>query len=86
MAGLKALRQPDLVLITWTRIPLVPGSARRIIAVRVIGSAEPCKATLVTNGLLITALNCLLDDFKNRLQEEKIKCERLFVAAAFLEY
>ncbi|MGO4548308.1 hypothetical protein AB4Z29_26315 [Paenibacillus sp. 2TAB23] len=64
MGGLKAVRQPDLVLISWTRNPLVPGSARRIVSVRVIGSAEPCKATLVTNGLLITALNCLLDDFK----------------------
>ncbi|CAM4521758.1 hypothetical protein FHS16_006336 [Paenibacillus endophyticus] len=64
MGGLKAVRQPDLVLISWTRNPLVPGSARRIVSVRVIGSAEPCKAALVTNGLLITALNCLLDDFK----------------------
>jgi hypothetical protein len=64
MACVKAVRQPDLVLITWSRNPLVPGSARRIISVRVIGSAEPCKATLVPNGLLSAALACLLDDFK----------------------
>lgn len=64
MACVKAVRQPDLVLITWSRNPLVPGSARRIISVRVIGSAEPCKATLVPNGLLSSALACLLDDFK----------------------
>ncbi|MGO4695339.1 hypothetical protein AB4Z50_13780 [Paenibacillus sp. 2TAB26] len=64
IAGLKAARQPDLVLITCARNPLVPGSARRIASVRVIGSAVPCKATLVPNGLLITALNCLLDEFK----------------------
>ncbi|WP_138756199.1 hypothetical protein [Paenibacillus sinopodophylli] len=64
MGRLKAVRQPDLVLISWTRNPLVPGSARRIVSARVIGSAEPCKATLVPNGLLSTALSCLLDDFK----------------------
>ncbi|OCT14651.1 hypothetical protein A8709_25040 [Paenibacillus pectinilyticus] len=63
-AKIKAVRQPDLVLITWTRNPLVAGSPRRITSFRVIGSAQPCRATLVTNGLLITALNCLLDDFK----------------------
>jgi hypothetical protein len=61
MARVKALRQPDLILISWTRNPLVPGSARRIIASRVIGNAEPCRFTLVPNRLLINALNCLLD-------------------------
>jgi hypothetical protein len=62
MARVKAVHQPDLVLISWTRNPLVPGSARRIIAARVIGSAKPCRFTLVTNRLLINALNCLLDN------------------------
>ncbi|MNI60382.1 hypothetical protein D3C73_1155940 [compost metagenome] len=61
MAHLKAVRQPDLVLISWTRNPLVPGSARKITAARVIGSAKPCTFTLVNNGLVINALNCLLD-------------------------
>ncbi|OPH54679.1 hypothetical protein BC351_31175 [Paenibacillus ferrarius] len=61
MARAKAVRQPDLVLITWTRNPLVPGSARRITAVRIIGNTQPCTFTLVRNGLLINALNCLLD-------------------------
>lgn len=56
-----AVKQDDLVLITWTRNPLVPGSARRIVAVRIIGSAKPCKTQLVPNGLLINALNCLFD-------------------------
>lgn len=31
-----ATRQPDLVLITWSRNPLVRGSARRIISVRIV--------------------------------------------------
>ncbi|MCR8629671.1 hypothetical protein [Paenibacillus radicis (ex Xue et al. 2023)] len=61
MASVKAVRQPDLVLINWTRNPLVPGSARRITAARIIGNAQPCRFTLVKNGLLINALNCLLD-------------------------
>ncbi|MGO4548302.1 hypothetical protein AB4Z29_26285 [Paenibacillus sp. 2TAB23] len=74
MAELKALRQPDFVKISWTRNPLVPGSARRIVSVRVIGSAELCKATLVTIGLLITALSCLLDDFQNHVPEKNVKC------------
>ena len=56
-----AVKQDDLVLITWTRNPLVPGSARRIASVRIIGSAKPCRTQLVPNGLLINALNCLLD-------------------------
>jgi hypothetical protein len=62
MARAKAVLHPDLVLISWTRNPLNPGSARRIIAARVIGSAQPCRFTLVPNGLLINALNCLLDN------------------------
>ncbi|MDR6554910.1 hypothetical protein [Paenibacillus qinlingensis] len=60
----RAVRQPDLVLINWSRNPLIAGSPRRITAVRVIGSSQPCRATLVTNGLLSTALSCLLDDFR----------------------
>lgn len=62
--NVKAVRQPDLVLISWSRNPLVAGSPRRITSVRVIGSSQPCRAALVTNGLLSTALSCLLDDFK----------------------
>ncbi|GGA17189.1 hypothetical protein GCM10008018_71890 [Paenibacillus marchantiophytorum] len=61
MARAKAVHQPDLVLISWTRNPLVPGSPRRITAARVIGNAQPCTFTLVRNGLVINALNCLLD-------------------------
>ncbi|MBB6673332.1 hypothetical protein [Cohnella nanjingensis] len=61
MARVNAVKQPDLVLISWTRNPLVPGSARRIIAARVIGSAQPCTFTLAPKRLLINALNCLLD-------------------------
>ncbi|WP_082927503.1 hypothetical protein [Paenibacillus oryzisoli] len=60
----KAVRQPDLVLIRWSRNPLIAGSPRRITAARVIGSSQPCRFTLVTNGLLSTALSCLLDDFR----------------------
>jgi hypothetical protein len=52
-------RQPDLVLISWSRNPLIPGSARRITASRVIGSASPCRSLLVPNKLLIRAINCL---------------------------
>lgn len=61
MARVKAVQQPDLILINWTRNPLVQGSARRIVAARVIGNAQPCRFTLVPNGLLSNALNCLLD-------------------------
>ena len=57
----KALRQPDLVLISWSRNPLIPGSARRIVAARVIGSAAPCRQDLRPNALLSTALACLQD-------------------------
>ncbi|MNC20747.1 hypothetical protein D3C76_226290 [compost metagenome] len=57
-----ATRQPDLVLITWSRNPLVPGSARRIIAVRIIGNAQPCLPSLRPKGLLSTALACLRDN------------------------
>ncbi|GIP29367.1 hypothetical protein J23TS9_44970 [Paenibacillus sp. J23TS9] len=59
MARTKALLQHDLVLISWSRNPLVPGSARRIVSARVIGNAKPC--TLVPGALVINALNCLLD-------------------------
>ncbi len=62
MARVKAVRQHDLVLISWTRNPLVPGSARRIVSSRVIGSAQPCRASLAPNRLLINAFNCLLDN------------------------
>ena len=61
MARTKAVLQPDLILISWVRNPLRPGSARRITASRVIGSAAPCRFTLAPNRLLINALNCLLD-------------------------
>lgn len=57
-----ATRQPDLVLISWSRNPLVPGSARRIVAARIIGNAEPCRPNLRPNRLLSTALDCLLDN------------------------
>ncbi|WNS45825.1 hypothetical protein [Paenibacillus sp. MMS20-IR301] len=57
-----ATRQTDLVLITWSRNPLVPGSARRITASRVIGNAGPCLPSLRVNGLLRTALACLQDN------------------------
>ncbi|GAB6988763.1 hypothetical protein [Paenibacillus pini] len=62
MARVKAVQQHDLVLIRWSRNPLIPGSARRITAVSVIGNARPCSFTLVPNALLINALNCLLDN------------------------
>ncbi len=62
MAGVKAVPHPDLVLISWTRNPLVPGSARRIIEARVIGNASPCRANLRPQELLSTALACLLDN------------------------
>jgi len=59
--AVRATRQPDLVLITWSRNPLVPGSPRRIVAARVIGNSSPCRQDLRTNALLSTALACLLD-------------------------
>jgi hypothetical protein len=62
MAAVKAVPQPDLVLIYWSRNPLVPGSPRRIKSVRVIGNTSPCNFTLVPGALLINALNCLLDN------------------------
>ncbi|MDN8589222.1 hypothetical protein B2I21_02530 [Chryseobacterium mucoviscidosis] len=62
MAAVKAVPQPDLVLIYWSRNPLVPGSPRRIKSVRVIGNTSPCTFTLVPGALLINALNCLLDN------------------------
>ncbi|WP_136603900.1 hypothetical protein [Paenibacillus dokdonensis] len=61
MARAKAILQHDLVLISWSRNPLVPGSARRIVSARVIGNAKPCTFTLVPGALVINALNCLLD-------------------------
>ncbi|MBM7563904.1 hypothetical protein [Paenibacillus sacheonensis] len=62
MANTKAVLQPDLVLITWSKNPLVVGSARRIVASRVIGSSRPCTASLAAGTLLSTALACLLDN------------------------
>ncbi|QHW34066.1 hypothetical protein GZH47_26920 [Paenibacillus rhizovicinus] len=62
MARTKAVLQPDLVLITWSRNPLVSGSARRIVSSRVIGSSQPCTASLAPGTLLVTALACLLDN------------------------
>lgn len=61
MVRVKAVRQPDFVLITWTRDPLHPGSARRITSSRVIGNASPCTFTLAPGRLLNNAFNCLLD-------------------------
>ncbi|SET17345.1 hypothetical protein [Paenibacillus sp. NFR01] len=57
-----ATRQPDLVLITWSRNPLVPGSARRIVSVRIIGNASPCRQDLRPGALLSIALACLRDN------------------------
>jgi hypothetical protein len=51
--------EPDLVLVSWTRNPLDPGSARRITASRVIGSARPCGCKLKQNSLLVPAIKCL---------------------------
>ncbi|OME83123.1 hypothetical protein BK120_15115 [Paenibacillus sp. FSL A5-0031] len=51
--------EPDLVLVSWTRNPLIPGSARRITASRVIGSAKPCESKLTSGSLLIPAIKCL---------------------------
>ncbi|AVV57510.1 hypothetical protein C7121_15995 [Paenibacillus glucanolyticus] len=62
MASVNAVPQPDLVLINWSRNPLVVGSPRRILAARVIGSSSPCRADLTPNALLSTALACLLDN------------------------
>jgi hypothetical protein len=59
MAGFGIPQQPDLVLVTWERNPLVPGSPRRITAFRVIGSARPCGSKLAPNALLIPAIKCL---------------------------
>lgn len=62
MARVGSVRQPDLVLITWSRNPLVPRSSRRIVEARVIGSARPCNRSLRPNTRLNTALACLLDN------------------------
>ncbi len=61
MAQVNAVPSPDLVLIYWSRNPLVSGSARRIVSARVIGSSEPCRRNLREGRLLSTALACLLD-------------------------
>ncbi|CAG7651640.1 hypothetical protein PAESOLCIP111_06358 [Paenibacillus solanacearum] len=61
MARTRAVRQPDLILISWSRNPLMPGSPRRITASRVIGSAQPCRFAIQPNGLVKNALACLLD-------------------------
>ncbi|WP_282198876.1 hypothetical protein [Collibacillus ludicampi] len=50
----------DLVLISWERNPLRPGSMRRIVQSCVIGSARPCEDTLRDGGLLSSALRCLV--------------------------
>ncbi|MFC5471938.1 hypothetical protein ACFPPD_24985 [Cohnella suwonensis] len=58
-------RQPDLVLVAWTRNPLVPGSKRTITDSRVSGSSRPCTCLLKPNLLLRPAANCLkLNDFR----------------------
>lgn len=62
MARTKAVQQPDLVLIYWSRNPLVAGSARRIVSFRVIGSSSPCQNSLKVGGLLVNALACLRDN------------------------
>lgn len=59
MPNVRIPRQPDLVLVTWVRNPLAPRSARTITAIRVIGSARPCRTLLVPNAQLIPALRCL---------------------------
>lgn len=51
--------EPDLVLVSWTRNPLIPGSAPRITAFRVIGTASPCEGKLTPNSLLVPAIRCL---------------------------
>ncbi|WP_081746337.1 hypothetical protein MHI43_22440 [Paenibacillus sp. FSL H8-0457] len=61
MGRVTAVPQRDLVLISWSRNPLVAGSPRRIVAARVIGNASPCRADLTPNALLRTALACLQD-------------------------
>lgn len=61
MARAKAVRNADFVLITWARNPLLPGSARRITASRVIGNASPCTFALAPGRLLNNAFACLLD-------------------------
>lgn len=61
MGRVTAVPQTDLVLISWSRNPLVAGSPRRIIAARIIGNASPCRADLTPNASLRTALACLLD-------------------------
>ncbi|MBP1999296.1 hypothetical protein J2Z69_000315 [Paenibacillus shirakamiensis] len=62
MARIKATRQPDLVLIQWTRNPLIAGSSRRITAARLIGNSSPCQFDLKPKALLSTALACLQDN------------------------
>jgi hypothetical protein len=52
-------RSRDLVLISWQRNTLTPGSRRRIVAVRVIGSAQPCRSFLIPGTRLSRALRCL---------------------------
>jgi hypothetical protein len=60
LIGVPTIPRPrDLVLITWQRNPLTPNSRRTIAAVRVIGSAQPCRNTLVPGTRLFRALRCL---------------------------
>lgn len=51
-------RQPDIILISWTRNPLIPGSPRRITASRLIGSSSPCTSLLASNLLFGRAITC----------------------------
>ncbi|MFC4810941.1 hypothetical protein [Paenibacillus sp. GCM10023250] len=60
MARAKAVRQTDLVLISWSQNPLVSRAPRRITALRVIGSSFPCSDRLTVGTPLRTALICLL--------------------------
>ncbi|RED65952.1 hypothetical protein [Cohnella lupini] len=58
-------REPDLVLISWTRNPLQKGSQRMITASRVIGSSSPCRSLIQSGQSLRAALKCLeRNDFR----------------------
>jgi hypothetical protein len=59
LASIRIPREPDLVLVSWTRNPLMPGSLRRVSAFRAIGSARPCVRFLRKGASLSAAVNCL---------------------------
>ena len=61
MTNIKATREPDRVLITWTSSPLSFQSSKRIASVRVIEGSAPCQCDLRQNTLLNDALTCMLD-------------------------